>query len=931
MTHHSQLLSLTIFLLLGGCSVLSPFGHEDDQPTIGSLSETDLPEITAAETSSSRDAAMRNYESFLDEAPDNVFVPEAMRRLADLHLAKEQDSLLDGHATSNGQSRAAELYAELLERFPDHQRNDSALYQLARSHEQSGKIEPSMQALTSYTGKYKAGDKYDEVQFRRGEYLFVRRDYAQAEEAYQAVIEQDEESTFHLQALYKIGWARFKQHSYEPALNAYMRLLDETIGSHDNAALPESIKRADKERLEDSLRAVSLSFSYLGPNGEIRDYFRQHGNRAYEPLLYAKLAALHLSKERFTDAAETYSLFADVHPQHREAPLFQSRVIDVYKQAGFSERVLEEKQAFIERYEPASDYWKQHDAAQSPDVMQQVQRHLRDVARHYHALAQQQNKQQAYAEAGRWYRLYLNSFPESKQAPFMNFLYAELLTGSGQHGLAAAQYERTAYTYGQHEKAAEAGYAALLAYQKHEPTLKGRSKADWHRTGINSALHFAGQFPAHKQALPVRTLAAQQLYALQEYAAAIAAAQPVIENPAAAKDLQLSGWTVIAHAQFDLEDYQRAETAYQQVLARTSHKDKQYGKLQEKLAASIYKQGEQEKQAGNLSGAAEHFLRIADTVPGSSVNVTAQYDAAAAYIALKQWPDAIGILELWRRNNPEHKLQADVTRKLAVLYQENHQPLRAAGEFKRIAATEKDPLLKREAAWTTASLYQQAGRDKQSIEAYGHFVEQFPRPAEHAMEARYQLVRLNEKVNDPGKQRYWQQQMVEADRAAGKDRSDRTRFLAAHARLALVATDFAAYKNTRLKEPLKDNLARKKKFMKATIKGYNEAAAYKVSEVTTQATFRIGELYADFGQALMSSERPRNLSGEELEQYEILLEEQAYPFEEKAIEVHETNAQRVAGGVYDTWVRKSMATLAKLMPARYAKQEKGENFVAILQ
>ena len=198
------------------------------------------------------------------------------------------------------------------------------------------------------------------------------------------------------------------------------------------------------------------------------------------------------------------------------------------------------------------------------------------------------------------------------------------------------------------------------------------------------------------------------------------------------------------------------------------------------------------------------------------------------------------------------------------------------------------------------------------------------------MEARNQLVKLHEKNNDPGKQRYWQKQIVEADRAAGKERSDRTRFLAAHARLALVATDYAAYKNVKLKEPLKENLTRKKNFMKATIKGYNEAAAYKVSEVTTQATFRIGELYADFGQSLISSERPRNLSSEELEQYEILLEEQAYPFEEKAIEVHETNARRIAGGVYDTWVRKSMATLAKLMPARYAKEEKGENFVAIL-
>ena len=236
MTRCSQLMPLTFMLLLGGCSLLSPFTDDDDQPTIGSLTEADLPEITAMETRHSRDAAMRNYESFLDEASDNVFVPEAMRRLADLHLAKEQDSLMDGSTAPGGPSRAAELYAELLDRFPDHQRNDSALYQLARSHEQSGKVEPSMQALTSYTGKYKSGDKYDEVQFRRGEYLFVRRDYVQAEEAYQAVIEQGKESNFHLQALYKIGWARFKQNHYEPALNAYMRLLDKTIGRHDNAS-----------------------------------------------------------------------------------------------------------------------------------------------------------------------------------------------------------------------------------------------------------------------------------------------------------------------------------------------------------------------------------------------------------------------------------------------------------------------------------------------------------------------------------------------------------------------------------------------------------------------------------------------------------------------------------------------------------------------
>ncbi len=923
------LAALAVSLTLAGCS--SVIGLNDhNQQTVGSLRQVELPPVRPSEPEKNRDIAIRHYQTFLDESPDSKFVPDAIRRLADLNLESEQEALVEG-TPPPGESRAATLYAELLERFPDYPQNDTALYQLARAREQSGEIEPAMAALTSYTSQYRDGDKYDEAQFRRGEYLFVRREYRQAEQAYQAVLDQGPASDFHQQALYKIGWARFKQNDYRSALNAFMQLLDETIGELDSSELPPTLRRTDKERIDDTLRAVSLSISNLGGNTEIRDYYAIQGARKYEPLIYAHLAALHLSKERFTDAAETYSLFASVHPQHREAPLFQSRVIDVYKQAGFSERVLEEKQAFIERYEPAATYWKQHDPADAPDVLVQVQRHLRDVARHYHAVAQAQKQPKAFAEAGHWYQLYLRSFPKSAQAPYMNFLYAELLTSGGRHGLAAVQYERTAYDYGQHEKAAEAGYAALLAYDKHEPTLRGADKVNWHRAGISSALRFSEQFSDHKEALPVRTRAAQQLYALGEYAAAIAAAQPIADNARAPAGLQLSAWTVIAHAEFDQADYQRAEIAYRQVLARTATSDKLRVKLEEKLAASIYKQGEQEKAAGNLPGAAEHFLRIASAVPGSSINVTAQYDAAAAYIALKQWPEAIRILEKWRRDYPGHDLQGDVTRKLAVLYRENDQPLQAASEFARLADSEKDPRLRREATLTTAALYQQAGRDTQAIEAYKRFVERYPEPVEAAMEARYQLVQLYGKSRQTDQRRYWQKQLVSADREAGGQRTDRTRYLAAHAQLALVADDYQAYRRVQLREPLKKNLARKKNYMQAAIKGYKDAAAYEVAGVTTASAFHIGEIYADFGRSLMQSERPRNLSGEELEQYNIMLEEQAYPFEEKAITVHETNAQRISTGLYDAWVRKSMEKLAELVPVRYAKPEKGENFVAVMQ
>ena len=72
----------------------------------------------------------------------------------------------------------------------------------------------------------------------------------------------------------------------------------------------------------------------------------------------------------------------------------------------------------------------------------------------------------------------------------------------------------------------------------------------------------------------------------------------------------------------------------------------------------------------------------------------------------------------------------------------------------------------------------------------------------------------------------------------------------------------------------------------------------------------------------MASERPGKLDELALEQYEILLEEQAYPFEEKAIAIHESNTRRSWEGLYDEWVQSSFAALAALSPVRYSKSEK---------
>ena len=171
------------------------------------------------------------------------------------------------------------------------------------------------------------------------------------------------------------------------------------------------------------------------------------------------------------------------------------------------------------------------------------------------------------------------------------------------------------------------------------------------------------------------------------------------------------------------------------------------------------------------------------------------------------------------------------------------------------------------------------------------------------------------------------QEILQADRNGGGARTDRTRFLGATAALAVAEPVFEDYRKVALVEPLARQLKLKKARLEDVLKAYAVAADYGVADVTTAATFRLAALYQDFGKALLTSQRPAKLSKKEREQYDVLLEEQAYPFEEKAIELHELNARRAADGIYDPWVQASFAALRELKPVRYAKTERSEGVI----
>ena len=862
-----------------------------------------------------------------------------MRRLGDLELdATEADQLARNIETLEHDSynNAVSLYQQLLEAHPDYRRNDTVLYQLGRAYEIGGRNDEALAVLDELVERFPGTPLIDEVQFRRGEMLFLRQRYNDAEMAYQAVIRYGEDSRFYEQSLYKLGWSQFKLAWHEDSLAPFFELLDRKLGGielADGDNRLEQLSRPNQELVEDTFRVLSISFSYMDGPKSIDDFFASREQPGYGYVIYRNLGDLYLEKERYVDAAEAYEAFVRKDPYHPKAPLLQVEVIEAYKQGGFPTLVLEGKKGFVDRYGMDGAFWTRNPLAGNEAVAAHLKANLTDLAQYYHAEAQKDGKLADYQEAARWYRKYLAYFPGEADSANTNFLLAEILFESRSFAEATEEYERTAYEYPPHPKSAEAGYAAILAYREHEATLEDAAKADWHSRYLDSGLRFANTYPEHPESGAVLTTVAEDLFAQNQFELAIAVGQSVVgKQPPVEASLARTAWTVIAHSQFDLANYAEAEQAYYSLRVFTPVDEAAaQQEIKDRIASSIYKQGEFARDMGFLEEAVTHFSRLGQAVPDSDIRATAEYDAAAVLINLEAWDRASAVLEKFRRDYPASEFADDVTEKLAVTYLNSGRGAEAAAEFERIAVgVGSSDEVRREALWKAADLYLESGSAAGEYRVLEAIVARYPDPLSESIEARYRLLELDRDRGDEAAVTARLNELVRVDAAAGAQRTDRSRYLAAKASLELAEPVWRRFLVVRLNQPLTESMKLKRTLMEEVIDVYTDAADYGVAEVTTAATYRLGETYERFSTDLMGSERPNDLDADALEQYEILLEEQVYPIEEKAIDLYKVNTNRAPEGVYDEWVQKSFDRLASLLPARYAKTERSEDVVTAL-
>ena len=544
--------------VIGGSQVTEMAAPKTAAPAVKAATAA----TSAAETSASEQESEQDFER------------RASDRQALLSVSDSFDASLPvgDEPVPAGPREAIETYREILETYPNYERNDQVLYQMSRAYDEIGQPDEAMKVMDQFIARYPYSKYVDEVYFRRGEYYFVRKKYLDAEDAYGAIVRMGDTSSYYELALYKLGWALYKQELYEEALHNYMAMLDHrhSIGYDFDDVGDEN----DEHRVTDTFRVVSLSFSNLGGPEVVDEYFAENGHRSYADKIYGNLGEFFFSKLRYDDAASVYKSFIHLNPYHRVSPHFGMRIVEIYGEANFPQLVVEAKKDFATRYALDAAYWHHYDAAESPEVVGFLKTNLTDLANHYHALYQEpalvDEQPASFAEASRWYRQFLYSFPADEESPQINYQLADLLLENGNFGESALEYERTAYEYPSHEQASAAGYAAIYAHREDLGIATGARTLDVKKATVASSLKFADTFPEHEQAAVVLGAAADDLYEMKDFPVAIESAHKLIARyPQADPDLRRAAWAVVAHSSIDLTEYADAEHAYTMVLDLT--------------------------------------------------------------------------------------------------------------------------------------------------------------------------------------------------------------------------------------------------------------------------------------------------------------------------------------------------------------------------
>lgn len=882
----------------------------DMRPVFLEFQSRPMPAISPTEVA-------RRYQRLFEHSDEPEVRIDALNRLSNIQTVTDEDVSFSEEREQQVYRQALESYESILDRGAYQGRLDELLYQMAKAHAYTGQAEESIDRLRQLVGLYPSSSLVPEARFRIAEAAFSAQDYAEAESEYSRVISGDGTDSLKTKARYMQGWSQYKQgaSARTRAAKTFLAVLD---GFGEDTRGLRRIPASDAELVDDTFRIVALMAAEDRGVESLAGWLTDAGGKDFGYLLYDRLADYYASNRRFEDSVAVNHAFVRDFQAHNAVPAFLAQNVDVWRMAGQIDRARAARAEYVQAFSRDAVYRQL--AIPDQERWRDFSRSLADY--HYDQAEEGQGERQAAAFrlAGGYYSQLAD---RSSQKGEVLRLAGDAFLQAGDHVNAFEHYQRAAYDTEYEIKAypaaADAAWAAIVIQRD---ALDNLNSLPATLDDLAAAAdRFAAEFSDDKRQPGLTADIANRMLEEHRYADALRFAENAIAHPSVGAAERYSAWVAVGEANVAMASYGLAENAWRQSLALIAEGPpgdvpaKDTDSLQRQLASSVYYQGEKAASEGNIDTAVAHFQRVESAFPGSDIAIKGRYDAANTLLKAERWQAAVNELTRFRTDYPQYDLTRTVSEKLVFAYQSSGQLVRAADEIMRTEGTESpswDQQLR------AAELYHKAEAHERRNRIYVAWLDRDSVTADSQSHIRNQTLRQRLVLDNVAPRRY-RIELVEQE-LTSQWHSEDTLAWAGRAAIVLGAEEAGRFADVPLQIPLAESLTRKQAALSAARERLAQAEKLVGDGARSEILFRRAELYRVMAQDLMTSEAPANLNDLEATQYRMLLEEEAYPFEEKAIDLHAKNHQRLAEGLFDEWVERSLQVLADLFPGRYDRE-----------
>jgi tetratricopeptide (TPR) repeat protein len=349
------------------------------------------------------------------------------------------------------------------EKFKSYARMDEVLFFLAYTLQQAGRKPDAFKVYQRLTKDYPQSKFIPDAYLAIADQFFADSNLDEAERFYDKVLKFPKAPVY-AYALYKKGWVSYNQSRAKDSYAAWSKVVELTQRSKKDVALNKAAKK-------DCVRAYA---EFGAPDLAYKAFQRIDSD--YAQTMYGFLGEFYLDQGKMDKVIYVYRDLMTLDPKNKEVCNWEYTVVRAMLTIGTPEQKVKELTNLTKLYGFIVQNKILKDANLN-ECRDNAEATVRELTLVWH---QEGVKTLNYTTLGyvhSLYKLYMDNFPETPDAPSMQFYYSELLwmraEGEKNQSLASSRWEEAAIEYTKvvemnkvdPKLVKEAAYASVLSWK----------------------------------------------------------------------------------------------------------------------------------------------------------------------------------------------------------------------------------------------------------------------------------------------------------------------------------------------------------------------------------------------------------------------------------------------------------------------------------